>query len=55
MINNGKPKKIINKYIIGINLLFVETIDTYSASLIGISLRKGLAYITKIPHILNNR
>ena len=55
MIINGKVKKIINKYIIGINLFCIEIFATYSATFNGISLSSGLAYIIKIPHILKIR
>ena len=55
MIINGNAKKNIIKYIIGINLFFIDTSAIHSASLIGISFRNGLRKIIIIPKILKNK
>ena len=55
MIINGNAKKNTIKYIIGMNLFFIDTSAIHSASLIGISFRNGLRKIMIIPKMLKNR
>ena len=55
MIINGNTKKNTIKYIIGINLFFIDTSAIHSANLIGISLSRGLRKIIIIPKILKNK
>ena len=55
MIKNGNAKNNVSKYIIGINLFFIDCSAIHSASFIGISFNRGLRNIIIIPKILKNK
>ena len=42
LMKNGTTKKKVSKYIIGMNLFFIDTSDIHSANFIGISFNRGL-------------